>query len=458
MFDSRGRSSGESGKRLALATELRRQARPLASPSDLDPLLDRIGNSRYVLLGEASHGTSEYYSWRAELSKRLIREKGFSFIAVEGDWPDCYRVNRYIKGYADSGHNATDVLHAFDRWPTWMWANREIVELVEWLRRYNDQRRVPDHRKVGFYGLDVYSLWDSMRSVVDYLERLDPQLAASARRAYRCFEPYGEDEQEYARATYLVPTSCEDEAVSVLRALRQRAPEYAQDGEEAYFNAEQNAFVARNAELYYRTMVRGGSQSWNVRDRHMVDTLDRLMAHHERFNPDAKVIVWEHNTHIGDARFTNMASAGMVNVGQLVRQAHGDDGVVLVGFGSHHGTVIAGDEWGAPMRRMHVPDARAGSWEDAMHAAVAGQLPNDAALLVFADADDGGIAELDEPIAHRAIGVVYDPGGERWGNYVPTLISRRYDVFLYIDETHALSPLHMPVNVHEVPETFPSGE
>ena len=329
---------------------------------------------------------------------------------------------------------------------------------MEWLRRYNDQRRVPDDRKVGFYGLDVYSLWDSMRAVVDYLERLDPQLAAGARRAYRCFEPYGEDEQEYARATYLVPTSCEDEAVSVLRALRQHAPEYAQDGAEAYFNAEQNAFVARNAELYYRTMVRGGSQSWNVRDHHMVDTLDRLMAHHERFNPDAKAIVWEHNTHIGDARFTNMASAGMVNVGQLVRQAHDEDGVVLVGFGSHHGTVIAGDEWGAPMRRMRVPDARAGSWEATMHAAVGGTMPNDSALLVFADADDGGIAELDEPLAHRAIGVVYDPGGERWGNYVPTLIPRRYDAFLYFDETHALSPLHMPVKVGEVPETFPSGE
>ena len=458
MFGSRERSSGESGKTLALAAELRRQARPLATPSDLDPLLDRIGDARYVLLGEASHGTSEYYTWRAELSKRLIREKGFSFIAVEGDWPDCYRVNRFIKGYPDSGHNATDVLHAFERWPTWMWANREIVELVEWLRRYNDQRRVPDHRKVGFYGLDVYSLWDSMRAVVEYLERLDPQLAAGARRAYRCFEPYGEDEQEYARATYLVPTSCEDEAVSVLRLLRQRGPEYAQDGEEAYFNAQQNAFVARDAELYYRTMVRGGSQSWNIRDHHMVDTLDRLMAHHEPFNPGAKAIVWEHNTHIGDARFTNMANAGMVNVGQLVRQAHGDDGVVLVGFGSHHGTVIAGDEWGAPMRRMKVPDARQGSWEDAMHAAVQETLPNGNALLVFADADDGGIAELDEPMAHRAIGVVYDPGGERWGNYVPTLIPRRYDAFLYMDETHALSPLHMPVKVGEVPETFPSGE
>ena len=460
MFGSRGRSSdgregGEGGKTRSLAVDLRRSARRLENSSDLDPLLDRIGNARYVLLGEASHGTSEYYTWRAELSRRLIREKGFSFIAVEGDWPDCYRVNRYVKAYAGSGANALDVLHAFERWPTWMWANREIVDLVEWLRRYNEQRRVPDERKVGFYGLDVYSLWDSMRAVVEYLESKDPQLAAGARRAYRCFEPYGEDEQEYARATYLVPTSCEDEAVSVLRSLRQRAPEYAEDGRESYFNAEQNAFVARNAELYYRTMVRGGSQSWNVRDHHMVDTLERLMAHHEQSNAQAKAIVWEHNTHIGDARFTNMANAGMVNVGQLVRQAHGDDGVVLVGFGSHRGTVIAGEEWGAPMQRMRVPEARAGSWEDYMHEAVGDRA---SALLVFEDADDGGIPELDEPLAHRAIGVVYDPSHERWGNYVPTLIPRRYDAFMFIDETHALSPLHMPVKVGEVPETFPSGE
>jgi erythromycin esterase len=459
MFGLRGKSSDESGKAQLLAAELRRQARPLESAGDLDPLLERIGDARYVLLGEASHGTSEYYSWRAELSKRLIREKGFSFIAVEGDWPDCYRVNRYVKNYPDSGANAVDVLHAFERWPTWMWANREIVELVDWLRRYNDQRRVPDDRKVGLYGLDVYSLWDSMRAVVEYLEHIDPQLAAGARRAYRCFEPYGEDEQEYARATYLVPTSCEDEAISVLRRLRERSPEYAQDGREAYFNAEQNAFVAKNAELYYRTMVRGGSQSWNVRDHHMVETLDRLIAHHERFNPGAKAIVWEHNTHIGDARFTNMASAGMVNVGQLVRQAHDEEGVVLVGFGSHHGSVIAGEEWGAPMTRMPVPDARPESWEHLMHEAVAGNgSVSGAALMVFADADDGGIPQLDEPIAHRAIGVVYDPDHERWGNYVPTLIPRRYDAFIFIDETHALSPLHMPVKVGEVPETFPSGQ
>jgi erythromycin esterase-like protein len=438
-----------------LATELRRRAQPLHDASDLDPLIDRIGDARYVLLGEASHGTSEYYTWRAELSKRLIREKGFSFVAVEGDWPDCYRVNRYAKNYPSSGATAREALHAFERWPTWMWANEEIVDLVEWLRRYNDQRRLSEDRRVGFYGLDVYSLWDSMRAVVDYLEHIDPQLAANAKRAYRCFEPYGEDEQEYARATYLVPTSCEDEAVSVLRTLRSRAPEYAQDGREAFFNAEQNAFVAKNAELYYRTMVRAGSASWNVRDHHMVDTLDRLMAHHQQFNPDAKAIVWEHNTHIGDARFTNMASAGMVNVGQLVRQAHDEDGVVLVGFGSHHGTVIAGEEWGAPMRRMSVPDARAGSWEDVMHQALTGDLR--AALLLFDGTVDGGVAALDEPIAHRAIGVVYEPDHERWGNYVPTVVPGRYDAFIFIDETRALSPLHLPVKVGEVPETFPSS-
>lgn len=457
MFGSRHEPS-RSAKDEALARELRRQARPLRNAPDLDPLLERIGDARFVLLGEASHGTSEYYTWRAELSKRLIREKGFSFVAVEGDWPDCYRLNRYVKAYPESGTSAREVLHAFERWPTWMWANREVVEFGEWIRRYNDQRRVPDDRKVGFYGLDVYSLWESMRAVVDYLEHLDPQLASSAKRAYRCFEPYSEDEQEYARATYLVPTSCEDEAVSVLRTLRDKAFEYREDGREAYFNAEQNALVARNAELYYRTMVRGGPASWNVRDHHMVDTLDRLMTHHRQLNPDAKAIVWEHNTHIGDARFTNMASGGMVNVGQLVRQGHEAEGVVLVGFGSHRGSVIAGQDWGAPMQRMRVPEARRGSWEDVMHSALTsvGEEWN-AGLLLFDGTGDGGIPELEEPIAHRAIGVVYEPEHEHWGNYVPTIVPRRYDAFVFIDETTALSPLHMPVNVAEVPETFPSG-
>jgi erythromycin esterase-like protein len=431
-----------------LAELVRGKIRPLESPRDLDPLIDSIGDSRFVLLGEASHGTSEFYTWRTEISRRLIEERGFSFIGVEGDWPDCYRLNRYVKRRPEAGKSAEAVLHAFERWPTWMWANREVIALADWLHDYN--RRRADDDRIGFYGLDVYSLWDSMAAVVDYLETIDPGAARAARRAYSCFDPYYDDVQEYARATALVPTSCEDEAVMMLSALRSKAPEYRADGREAYFNAEQNALVARNAERYYRTMVRGGPQSWNIRDEHMVETLDRLIAHH---GPGAKAIVWEHNTHVGDARFTDMARAGMVNVGQLVREAHEADGVVLVGFGTHRGTVIAADQWGAPMERMRVPEARPGSWEDVLHHAA----PVDG-LLMFDGSDDGGIRGLDGPLTHRAIGVVYDPDAERWGNYVPTIVPRRYDAFLYVDETRALDPLHLPVLVDgEPPETFPSG-
>ena len=436
-----------------LTDAIREFSRPLSGPADLDPLLDRIGDARYVLLGEASHGTAEFYTWRTEISKRLIREKGFSFIAVEGDWPDCYRVNRYAKGYADAGRSAEEVLHAFERWPTWMWANREVVALTEWLHEHNQS--LPEEQQVGFYGLDVYSLWESMSAVVDYLERVDPEAARTARRAYSCFDPYYEDVQEYARATALVPTSCEDEAVSMLGALRSKARAYREDGRDAYFNAEQNALVARDAERYYRTMVRGGPTSWNVRDHHMVDTLDRLMDHHGR---GARAIVWEHNTHIGDARFTDMRRAGMVNVGQLVREAHGErpderDGVMLVGFGSQRGTVIAGDEWGAPMRRMRVPEGRERSWEDLLHRASARDK-----LLIFDGSSDGGIGGLDQPLEHRAIGVVYDPDAERWGNYVPTIVPRRYDAFIYVDKSKAVDPLHMPVRVGgDEPETYPTG-
>lgn len=429
-----------------LVERIREVQHPLRGAEDLDPLMERIGDARLVLLGEASHGTSEYYTWRHAISERLVREKGFSFIAVEGDWPDCYRVNRYVKGWEGSGESAREVLHAFDRWPTWMWANEEVVALAEWMREWNGGR--PEERRVGFYGLDVYSLWDSMDAVLKYLERVDPEAARRARRAYGCFDPYREDVQEYAMATAVVPTTCENEVVSMLGELRRKAPEYREDGREGYFDAEQNALVARNAELYYRTMVRGGSSSWNVRDTHMVETLERLMEHH---GPEAKAIVWEHNTHIGDARATNMARAGMVNVGQLARQRWGDDQVVLVGFSSHRGSVIAGEEWGAPMERMPVPPAREGSWEAALHEAGA----EDRLLLTD---DLAGVEAAMEAHGHRAIGVVYNPASEKWGNYVPTVMPLRYDALLYVDETRALRPLHMePHEEGEVPETYPTG-
>ena len=431
----------------ALKSEIRSLAQPVNSIRDLDPLIEATGDSRYVLLGEATHGTSEFYKWRAAISRRLILEKGFSFIAVEGDWPDCYAVNRFVKHVA--GDNADKVLHSFSRWPTWMWANREVVDLANWLATHNSM--APASRQIGFFGLDVYSLWESMHAVVEYLEKMDSALASSARRAYSCFEPYDEDAQEYARATALVPTSCEDEAVSMLQALRSRASELKEDGPDAYFNAEQNALVTRNAEMYYRTMVRGGPASWNVRDNHMVETLERLIEHH---GPNAKAIVWEHNTHVGDARFTDMARSGMVNVGQLVRQAHEREGVFLVGFGTHRGTVIAGREWGAPMEKMRVPEAREGSYEAAMKQAGVGD-----SMFIFDRKRKSSYAEMSAPRGHRAIGVVYDPRTEHWGNYVPTILPERYDAFLYIEETKAVDPLHMAVVVDgEPPETFPSGQ
>jgi erythromycin esterase len=428
------------------AAQVQALAHPLRKPADLDPLLDHVGEARYVLLGEASHGTAEYYTWRTEISRRLISEKGFSFIAVEGDWPDCYRVNRYVKGFADAGESAREVLHAFERWPTWMWANEEAAALAEWLRRYNET--LPEEQKAGFYGLDVYSLWDSLYQVMGYLRKRDPAALAAARKAFQCFEPYGEDVQDYARATHWADASCEDEVVALLAELRRGDPPWSDDGREARFNAVQNALTVKNAEHYYRTMVRGGPDSWNIRDHHMTETLGRLMTQH---GPAAKAIIWEHNTHVGDARFTDMADDGMVNVGQLVRERYGGKGVVLVGFGSYEGSVIAGREWDAPMERMPVPPAKPRSWEEVLHLAGA-----EDKLLLLARA--GATPELLQPRGHRAIGVVYHPEYE-YGNYVPTVLPRRYDAFLYLDQTRALHPFR-DVKVHdegEVPETYPSG-
>jgi erythromycin esterase-like protein/predicted phosphoribosyltransferase len=422
-------------------------ARPLEGLADLDPLMEQIGDARYVLLGEATHGTSEYYLWRARISRRLIEEKGFSFIAVEGDWPDCFQVNRYVKGRASVGQDAPSVLRDFARWPTWMWANWEVAALAEWLRRHNATR--PMQSPVGFYGLDVYSLWESLEAVVRYLGRVDGHALEAARRAYECFEPSRQGRGGYPSASVsLVPASCEQEVLGMLTALRQSAPQDGADDLEAHFAAEQNALVVRDAETYYRAMLRGGEASWNVRDRHMVDTLERLMRFH---GPEARAIVWEHNTHVGDARATDMAQAGMVNVGQLARERHAKQGVVLVGFASHRGSVIAGSEWEAPMQRMPVPPARPGSWEDVLH-----RTGRERALFMLNDEAARADAFMDTR-PHRAIGVVYDPRHEH-GNYVPTVLPRRYDALIFLDETHALHPLELdPRRNGDPPETYPWG-
>jgi erythromycin esterase len=422
----------------------------LSDDESLDPLIERIGAARCVLLGEASHGTSEYYSWRARITRRLIVEEGFDFVAVEGDWPECYEVNRYLKGYSDAAKTALDALVHFRRWPTWMWGNWEVVALLEWLKRLNDSRS--EAARVGFYGLDVYSLWESLEQVLDHVLEAHPDAVEAAVDAFDCFEPFNRDAKEYAWSTSIAPEDCHDEVVDLLRRLRLEATHH--DDPEAHFNAEQNGYVAVNAEAYYRSMVRGGSTAWNLRDTHMADTLDRLMEHH---GPNSKCVVWEHNTHIGDARATDMEGAGMVNLGQLARQRHGESHVVLVGFGSYVGTVIAGRRWGAPGETMPLPPGREDSWEDVLHRSN----PTDR-LLILEDfkAIDGLMGVLD----HRAVGVVYSPERERWGNYVPSIMPQRYDAFLYLDETHALHPL-APAGRHDEgreadsdpPDTYPFG-
>ena len=418
-------------------------ALPLTGAGDLDPLMERLAGARIVMIGEASHGTSEYYVWRARLSRRLIEEAGFDFVAVEGDWPDCYRVNRYIKGYRESGGRAVDVLRAYDRWPTWMWANWEVAAFAEWLRAHNGREA---DGMAGFYGLDVYSLWESMDAIVRHLDRADAETAQAARKAFECFEPFGRDEQEYARYTMKVADSCEDEAIRLLTELRRQAPSFDTDPEGA-FDAEQNAHVMVNAERYYRTMMTGGGASWNLRDAHMLETLKRLMARH---GPESKAIVWAHNTHVGDARATDMAASGMHNIGQLAREAFGDRDVRLVGFGSERGSVIAGSAWGARMEQMPVPGAMEASWESAMHRALGGN-----GLLLLDEA--GGDRDFLRRRGHRAIGVVYRPRDE-WGNYVPTVLPRRYDAFLFIDRSEALHPLHVRArDAATPPDTYPWG-
>ncbi len=400
-------------------TSLQRASRPLQTEQDLDALLAAIGNSRYVLLGEASHGPAEFYQWRAAITRRLIQEKGFTLVTVEGDWPDAYALNQFVHGKGSAKRGA-DVVQAFNRWPTWMWANTEIAQLADWMRTYNAQ----NSRKASFYGLDVYSLWESLEQLTS-LQSTDPQTAALARQALQCFDGYRGDEQAYASAT-LRGIRCNDALNQLLSHVQTR---YATDSDTARFNIIQNAQVAVNAERYYYTMVRDDAESWNIRDRHMAATLDRLMQLH---GPDSKMIVWAHNTHVGDARYTDMATYGMVNLGELVRESHKAEGVYIVGFGTYQGSVIAGKYWEAPHETMNVPTAQNGSWDELLH-----RVSPDNKIVFVSDLRND--PALTKSRGQRAIGVVYNPARES-GNYVPTRLTERYDGFIFIDRTQALTP------------------
>jgi erythromycin esterase len=427
-------------------SSIKQWAYPLQKKADLQPLFDRIGDARIVMLGEASHGTHDYYTWRTYITKRLIEEKGFNFVAVEGDWPDCYRLNRYVKGYDTESTSAFKVLHAFNRWPTWMWANWEITVLASWLLKHN--AGLPANKKAGFYGLDVYSLWESLESIIQYLKKTDTAALQVAEDAFRCFEPFRNEEgHSYARMSQLVPELCENNVMHLLKEIQHKLPTYNTDHENV-FSAEQNAMISVNAEKYYRAMIKGGPHSWNLRDRHMADTLERLLRFH---GENSKVIVWAHNTHIGDARATDMVEEGMFNIGELARMQHHDKGVVLVGFGSYKGTVMAGRKWSAAMQPMQMPEARKGSWEFLLHRA-----GKENKLLLMDDLA-GNDVFMENHIGHRAIGVVYNPEYEQYGNYVPSILPLRYDAFIHLDETMSLHPLHIEPDGHQVPETYPFG-
>jgi erythromycin esterase-like protein len=433
---------------------IREAAHPLiGAAADYEPLLDLVGDARVVLLGESTHGTHEFYHERARITRELIGRKGFTAVAVEADWPDAYRVNRYVRG-REGDERAEDALGDFRRFPAWMWRNTDVVDLVEWLRGHN--RSVGSGRQVGFYGLDLYSLFSSIDAVLSYLESADPPAAARARQRYSCFDHFDEDSQAYgyASATGRVE-GCEEEAIEQLTEMQRRSGEaLTRDGaldEDELFFAEQNARLVKNAEEYYRTMFHGRISSWNLRDRHMVDTIEALFGHLGRGGADARIIVWAHNSHIGDARATEMSRLGEWNVGQLSRERFGGD-ARLVGFTTHSGTVTAATDWEEPAERRWVRPAMVGSHEALLHEA---GLP---AFLLRLD-DDSVREALAKPRLERAIGVIYRPETERASHYFQASIADQFDALIHIDETSALQPLEFTTawEAGESPDTFPFG-
>jgi erythromycin esterase-like protein len=425
---------------------------PLTNPTDLDSLVESLAPARFVLLGEASHGTHEFYRWRSEISQRLIRDHGFAGIAAEADWPDAYRVNRFVRGESDDA-NPEAALNDFQRFPQWMWRNKDILDLVEWLRDYNDHAV----RKVGFYGLDLYSLHASIAAVVDYLEAKDPTAAAAARARYACFDTMSEEPQLYGLATARgVREDCEQEVIEQLLALQKQRHALAEKGTlvaDQHFAAEQNARVIKNGEEYYREMYRGRASTWNLRDTHMMDTLDALSTHLGGDAGAAKLIVWAHNSHVGDAEATERDFRGEINIGHLCRQRHPKN-TKLVGFTTHHGTVTAASDWGEPAERKRVRPALPRSYEAVFHET------NIPAFLLHLDRRLGEAAgALYEARLHRAIGVVYRPDTERASHYYHSRLPAQFDAVIHVDETRALEPLERTAGWErgELPDTFPTG-
>jgi erythromycin esterase-like protein len=432
---------------------LTQAARPITGAADdYDALLDLIGERRFVFIGEASHGTHDFYRERARITRRLIQELGFTAVAVEADWPDAYRVNRYVMGVSrdlDAGSALSD----FRRFPAWMWRNRDVLNFVEWLRARNDAHPHPA-TKTRFYGLDLYSLSASIEAVIGYLDQVDPVEAQRARDRYACFDQVAREGQAYGYAVaYEAAIPCENEVVAQLVELRRKTEAYLRrDGwavEDELFFAEQNARVVRDAEEYYQQMYRAETSSWNLRDRHMAGTIDALIEHLDRRLRRSKTVVWEHNSHVGDARATKMADLGELNVGQLARQRYGSE-AVLVGLTTFDGHVTAASAWGEPPRRKHVRPALRQSHEAILH-----EVPEGNYWFATADA----YAPMRVPRLERAIGVIYRPDTERQSHYFAARLSDQFDAVIHLDHTRALEPLERNAlwDRGEPPETYPTG-
>ncbi len=425
---------------------IRESSEPIADIDtvELGPLLERIGNAKVVLLGEATHGTSEFYRMRARITRELILRRGFRAVAVEADWPDAAVVDRYV-GHLSASQRRWQ---AFSRFPTWMWRNREMLELVEWLREYNRELG-PSEPRVRFHGLDLYSLYTSADAVIRYLDRVDPVAGRAARERYGCLSPWEGDPAAYGRAALTGQyRRCEREVVAQLKELLAKRLDYAAADGDDFLDAVQNARLVADAERYYRIMYYGSVASWNLRDQHMFDTLESLFAFG---GSDSKIVVWEHNSHIGDARATEMGARGEHNVGSLCRQRFGDE-VVSVGFGTHTGTVAAASGWDEPMQVMAVRPALAESYEALFHAS---GVP--AGLVHLRQPRRDALRdELSEPRLERAIGVVYRPDTELQSHYFQAILPRQFDEYIWFDRSTAVTPLaaELPVGV---PDTYPFG-
>jgi protein-L-isoaspartate(D-aspartate) O-methyltransferase len=410
--------------------------------ADLAPLLERIGEARVVLIGEATHGTSEFYRMRARITRELIERKGFSFVAIEGDWPDAARVDHYVR-HAESKPSEWT---AFARFPVWMWRNEETRAFVDWLRLRNSG--LEPERRAAFHGLDLYSLYSSIRSVLDYLDKVDPHTARVARLRYGCLTPWQTDPATYGQAALTGRyRSCEDSVVAVLKDLRQKEQAYAEYDGERFLDAAQNALLVTNAEQYYRIMYYGSRASWNLRDQHMFDTLMNLLKHH---GPESKGIVWAHNSHVGDANATEMSKRGEHNIGQLCKE-HFGRGAYSIGFGTDSGTVAAATDWDGPMLIKSVRPAIDNSYERLCHESGEPQF-----LLPLHNGASASMQGLSKPRLERAIGVIYRPETERESHYFQAVLPDQFDEYIWFDRTHAVTPLATG-KLKGMPDTYPFG-